>query len=498
VSFVKASFARPADVIRLRAAATPDATAFIEPGKRTTFAQLDRRSSQVAQALVAAGVRPGDRVAFLGANSPAFLEIVYGAAKAGAIATAINNRLSPTEVTAILADALPAVLVLDDARLEPPPGLVPTIVHLHAEYDRWLADRPARDPGHAPSPHDTAVVVYTSGTTGQPRGIMLTGDNLGRSAAHHDLELTTGSVIHSTVPWFQVSGLAPALAAHLEGAALLLETAASPDELLAMLSARLVSHATLAPATVAAMTGLPRARRSDWSALRHITYAGPGLTTATVDAATAVFGCRFVQTYGLTEAAGAVTILSPDDHRLESRLQSVGRPVPGMWVRVVDPVTLDDVPAGARGEILVGGGQVMRGYWRRPEATQRSIVDGWLRTGDVGSLDAHGYLHLHDRVKDLIVSRGEAVYPAEIERVLTGHPDLVEAAVVGVPTRRGESPYAVVVPRAGRTPNEAELLSWCRHRLARFKCPVGVSVVDTLPRNTSGKLQKHRLRTALR
>jgi acyl-CoA synthetase (AMP-forming)/AMP-acid ligase II len=170
--------------------------------------------------------------------------------------------------------------------------------------------------------------------------------------------------------------------------------------------------------------------------------------------------------------------------------------MPGVEVRIVDPATLTDLPPGTRGEVWIGGGHVMRGYWHNPAATATTIVDGWVRTGDGGSFDGDGYLYLHDRIKDMIVSGGENVYPAEVESVLTGHPDLAEVAVVGVPSARwGESPVAVVVARTGHQPDEAEVIAWCRERLAHFKCPVAVHVVEALPRNASGKLLKHALRS---
>jgi acyl-CoA synthetase (AMP-forming)/AMP-acid ligase II len=480
-----------ADVIRRRAAATPDLTAMIEPGRTTTFADLDRRSNQVAQALIARGVAPGDRVAFIGANSPLFLEVLYGATKAGAIATAVNNRLAPPEIAAILADAAPAALVVDDPGLASGPALT---------GDGWFADASTVDPLVPRGPDDTAVIFYTSGTTGLPKGIMLSGDNLGQALAtmHYDMDLTTDSVAMAPIPYFHISGLGLALVANLNGAALLLETATDHDGLVTLLSERRVSHAAVVPTILQTLLNLPRTHETDWSALKYLVYGAMPIPLPVIRQATEVFGCRFIQSYGLTESTGGVTVLWPDDHFVEKRLRSVGRPMPGVEVKVVDPVTLAPLPPGRRGEVLIGGGHVMRGYWRRPEETAATIVDGWVRTGDGGSFDEDGYLYLHDRIKDMIVSGGENVYPAEVESVLTGHPAVAEVAVVGVPSDRwGESPVAVVVPRTGATVDEAEVIAWCRERLAHFKCPVAVHVVEALPRNASGKLLKHVLRTRL-
>ena len=490
-----------ADIIRHRAAATPDLIAMIEPGRTTaaglspreatTFADLDRRSNQVAQALIAKGVRPGDRVAFIGANSPAFLEVLYGATKAGAIATAVNNRLAPAEIAAILADASPAAVVVDDPALAPVPALT---------GDDWFSDASTVDPRVPRGPDDTAVIFYTSGTTGLPKGIMLSGDNLGQALAtmHYDMELTTDSVAMAPIPYFHISGLGLALVANLNGAALLLETATDHNGLITLLSERRVSHAAVVPTILQILLNLPRTRETDWSALKYLVYGAMPIPLPVIRQATEVFGCRFIQSYGLTESTGGVTVLWPEDHFVEARLRSVGRPMPGVEVTVVDPVTLAPLPPGSRGEVMIGGGHVMRGYWRRPAETAATIVDGRVRTGDGGSFDEDGYLYLHDRIKDMIVSGGENVYPAEVESVLTGHPSVLEVAVVGVPSERwGESPVAVVVPRDGAAIDEAEMIAWCRERLAHFKCPVAVHVVEALPRNASGKLLKHVLRRTL-
>jgi acyl-CoA synthetase (AMP-forming)/AMP-acid ligase II len=492
---------RVADIVRRRAAATPSLVAVVEPHRSTTFGELDERSSRVAQALLALGVGPGDRVAYIGANAPEFLEVLYGAAKAGAIATAVNNRLAPPEIAAILTDAEPAVLVVDQPSLVPPAHGVPHVVTTGPGYEAWLSAADTADPLVPVAPGDTAVIFYTSGTTGRPKGIMLSGDNLGQALAtmHYDMELTTTSVAMAPIPYFHISGLGLALVANLNGAALLLQTASGPDELMTLLSARRVSHAAVVPTILQTLLNLPRSRETDWSALRYLVYGAMPIPLPVIRAATDVFGCQFLQSYGLTESTGGVTVLWPQDHLpppgKERRLRSVGRPMPGVEVRVVDPATLQDLPAGERGEVMIGGGHVMRGYWRNPEATAATVVDGWVRTGDGGSFDEDGYLYLHDRIKDMIVSGGENVYPAEVESVLTGHPDLAEVAVVGVASARwGESPVAVVVPRAGREPDEAEVIAWCRERLAHFKCPVAVHVVEALPRNASGKLLKHALR----
>ncbi|MCT9935313.1 long-chain-fatty-acid--CoA ligase [Planotetraspora sp. A-T 1434] len=501
---------RLADILRRRAAATPDLPAVIEPDRVTTFAQLDARSSQVARALLADGVKAGDRVAYIGVNAPSFLEVLYGSAKIGAIATAVNNRLAPAEVTQILRDAEPAVLVLGagDERLAPEPGAVPSLLRVvtaaagATPYGEWLDAQPATDPGVLPDPGDTALIFYTSGTTGLPKGIMLTGRNLGQALAtmHYEIDLDETSVAMAPIPYFHISGLGLAMVAAVNGAALLLEMATAPEDLRDLLISRRVSHAALVPTLIQRLVSLPGVSSHDWSALKYVVYGASPIPLPVIRAATDAIGCSFLQSYGLTESTGGVTVLRPEDHLpdpgQERRLLSAGRPMHGVPMRIVDPETLKDVAPGERGEVLIGGGHVMTGYWRNPAATEAAILPGgWLRTGDGGSFDEDGYLYLHDRIKDMIVSGGENVYPAEVESVLTGHPAVLEVAVIGVPSERwGEVAHAVVVLRPGAAANGEELIAWSRERLAHFKCPSGVSFVETLPRNASGKLLKTRLR----
>ncbi|GAA3207875.1 long-chain-fatty-acid--CoA ligase [Actinocorallia longicatena] len=503
---------RLADILRARAAATPDAPAVIEPGRTTTFGELDARASQVAQALFGDGVRSGDRVAYIGVNAPSFLEVLFGAAKLGAVATAVNNRLNPAEVAQILADAEPAVLVLGagDGELAPAEGTIPSLTRVVTTdgdagttgFEAWIADRPGVDPGVEPDPEDTAVIFYTSGTTGLPKGIMLSGRNIGQALAtmHYEIELDGTSVAMAPIPYFHVSGFGLALVALLNGSALLLEMATDPAALRDLLISRRVSHAALVPTLIQRLIALPGVAEEDWSALKYVVYGASPIPLPVIHAATTTIGCKFLQSYGLTESTGGVTMLNPGDHLPgpgeEHRLRSAGRPMPGVELKIVDPETLEELAPGERGEVIIGGGHVMKGYWRRPAETEATFLpDGWLRTGDGGSLDGDGYLYLHDRLKDMIVTGGENVYPAEVESVLSGHPSVAEAAVIGVPSDRwGETPFAVVVPRPGTVLDPGELIAWTRDRLAHFKCPTAVTVVDVLPRNASGKLLKNRLR----
>ena len=504
-----------ADVLRRRAAATPDKVAILQTSSQTTFAELDARASQVAQALLHDGVAPGDRVAYIGGNSAAFLEVVNGAGRMGAVSVAVNNRLTAAEVSVIVTDAEACLVVLgaESAALAGPLmalACVRRVVCLDggtaaSDYDTWLAPHKARDPGFRFAPEQPSLLFYTSGTTGQPKGIMISGDNLGsaQGAGRGEISFSEDSVAMAPIPFFHIAGFGLALTAVLNGSALLLEMPASITGLIELIASRRVTHAVMVPTVLQAVLNDPASRTTDWSTLEYVVYGASPIPVSVITAATEVLGCQFLQSYGLTETAGGVTLLRPEDHRADElhprRLSSAGRALPGIELRIVDPVTLDDVPVGAHGEVLVRGGQVMVGYWRRVDETATALLPGgWLRTGDGGSLDEHGYLYLHDRLKDMIISGGENVFPAEVESLLTEHPAVAEVAIIGVPSQSwGESAFAVVVLRDGCELTEAELLDWARARMAHFKCPVGMRVVSALPRNASGKLLKAQLRADL-
>ncbi|GAA3523070.1 fatty acid--CoA ligase [Aeromicrobium panaciterrae] len=500
------------DILRKRAAATPDLPAVITPDGVTSFAELDREANRVAQALLRDGVVPGDRVSYIGENAPSFLAVLYGASKMGAIPTALNFRLAVPEIEYILGNGEPTVVVLgrEQERLAQAAAAISsvrTVVTVAAgpgsvAYDDWLSGVSDDDPGYSRDPDDTALMFYSSGTTGRPKGIELTGANLGQALAamHYLLELDTTAVALAPVPFFHVSGLGLAMVSTLNGSALLLRNPTSPADLCQILQEDKVTHAVAVPTVIQFLIALPEVREADWSHLRYMIYGAAPMPEPVLREATELLGCKFLQSYGLTESTGGVTILLPEDHAVSGgtthRLRSVGRPMPNVPVRIVDPETLEDLPVGERGEVLIGGGHVMRRYWRNEDATAASITpDGWLRSGDGGSFDADGYLYLHDRIKDMIVSGGENVYPAEVESILTGHPAIAQAAVVGVPDERWtEVPIAVVVLAEGQSATEAEIIAWARDQMAHFKAPTRVSFVDALPLNASGKLLKTQLR----
>ena len=305
-----------ADIIRKRAAITPGAIAFTKAGRLTSFAELDQRSSQVALALQRKGVCPGDRVAFIGASGPEFAEVMYGAAKCRAIFTAVNNRLSAREVLAILADAAPRVVVVDP-RAAPLVADVGTLgfdcdtLITDLDYLAWRDYARPYDPGEEAAPDETALILYTSGTTGVPKGVELTGRNLGCALheLHASIGLDTGSVCAAPIPFFHIAGLGMLLAANLNGGNLLLEQQADIAGVLRLLVDRKVTHAVLVPTVLQRLLALPEARTADWSALSYVVYGASPIPLPVLRDATEIIGCSFLQSYGLTESTGGFTLL---------------------------------------------------------------------------------------------------------------------------------------------------------------------------------------------
>jgi long-chain acyl-CoA synthetase len=487
------------------------ARALTAAGRSTTFGELDARSSQVAQALAADGVGPGDRVALLAKNVPECFELLFGAAKLGAVYVPVSWRLAPPEVAAIVGDAGASVLVvaedhgpvLDRIRDDLAGVKRVVVVGDHAEhpsYDDWAGGHPPVDPGHEAAAGDVVMQLYTSGTTGVPKGVMLTEANLHSLAVTGaSLGLDETSVNLVAMPLFHIGGIGYGLIGMSSGCHTVLLREVDPAAMLREVVDHGVTNLFAVPAVLQALLATPGVDDVDFSSLRAITYGASPISVDVLSRSMATFGCRFVQVYGLTETTGTVVLLPPEDHIAEGtnhRLRSAGRAVPGAELRIVAPGADEAAAVGEVGEIWVRSPQNTPGYWNKPEETARSLTpDGWLLTGDAGYLDADGYLYLHDRVKDMIVSGGENVYPAEVENVLMSHPGVADVGVIGVPSDRwGETVKAIVVKAPGADVDPAALIAFARERLAAYKCPTSVDFADALPRNPSGKILKRELR----
>ncbi|MBV8951316.1 MAG: long-chain-fatty-acid--CoA ligase [Actinobacteria bacterium] len=500
-----------ADVVRVHGAQRPDAIALTMGTRDLTFRELDRRSNQVAQALRGAGVERGDRVAFIDKNGIEWFEVTFALAKLGAVNVSVNWRLAPVEMAQIIDDAQAEVVIvgpdfvdhIDKIRAEL--RRVHTIVALAPHerwpvYEQWLSSSSADDPGVESSGDDIAFQLYTSGTTGLPKGVMLTNDNFfaGVTGLAEQWRFTDDSVNLAMMPLFHIAGAGWSMVGLSQGCRTVVLRDVDPTELLRVIPAHGVTNAFMVPAVIQFLLMTPGVESTDFSSLRALVYGASPIADTVLVRAIETFGCELIQVYGLTETTGAITQLDGVDHDPVGKprlLRSCGKPYPWVEVRIVDATTGDDVPPGEVGELWTRSHQNMPGYWNAPDATAAAITpDRWFRTGDAAYTDEDGYLFLHDRLKDMIVSGGENVYPAEVENVLMTHPDVADVAVIGVPDERwGEAVKAVVVCVGSRVSAE-ELIAFARERLAGYKLPKSVDFAESLPRNPSGKLLKRQLR----
>ena len=501
-----------AGIIRAHGADQPDAPALQIGDRSVTFGELHARSSQVAQALAAAGVKAGDRVAFIDKNGLEWFEVPFALAKLGAVNVSVNWRLAPAEMLQIIDDAQAEVVIVGPEfighveKIEGELSRVHTVVAIGGherwtEYEAWVAPHPAEDPGVEPTGPDVAFQLYTSGTTGLPKGVMLTNDNFfkGVMGIAGQWRFTTDSVNLAMMPMFHIAGAGWSMVGLYFGCNTVVLRDVDPTEILRVIPAHRITNAFMVPAVIQFLLITPGVDDTDFSSLRTLVYGASPITDKVLIAGMERFGCEFIQVYGLTETCGAITQLDGADHDPEHRphlLRSCGRPYPWVEMRVVDNATGEDVALGQVGELWTRSHQNMAGYWNNPEATaQATTPDGWFKTGDAGFVDADGFVFLHDRVKDMIVSGGENVYPAEVENVLMRHPAVADVAVIGVPDEKwGEAVKAVVVKAPDADVSESDIIAFARESLAGYKLPKSVDFADALPRNPSGKLLKRELR----
>ena len=480
-----------ADTLRWRARRHPDLPASWYQGRSRTFAELDRSTSELAAGLADSGIKPGDHICILDKNSDEYYELMVAATKAGAIATPINWRLTAPEVAKIAGDAQPALMVTGQ-EFKP--------VADEAGYPGITFGDLPRRPGAPDLRRDAEDLVawqlYTSGTTGLPKGAMLTHVNLVGllgSLGYEVPELRQGGRSLVAMPLYHIGGSGWATAVMASGSCMVFTREVIPQELLRVIAEQHIETAFLVPAVLLFMTQLPEAASADFSSLRNILYGASPIAPAVLQRAIETFKCRFTQVYGLTETTGAITALQFEDHHGEPML-SCGRASFGGDVTILDPEGRQ-LPFGTLGEIAYRGPGVMAGYWNRPRDTEAVIRDGWFHTGDAGTMDEAGFIYIKDRIKDMIVSGGENIYPAEVEAVLAGHPAVADVAVIGVPDSRwGETVKAVVVRKPGAELDAEALIAWSRDQLAGFKRPQSVDFVESIPRNPSGKILKRELR----
>jgi acyl-CoA synthetase (AMP-forming)/AMP-acid ligase II len=503
------------DIVRFQARERGEKTAFLFEGRRTSYADFDAHTNRVANALIAEGVGPQGRVAFLDKNSDLFYEVVFGCAKANAVSVGINWRLAPPEVAYIVDDSGAEVLFVGPdfhglvEQIAPELKSVKRIVAMApghggwVDFASWRDAHPGTDPGVPSARDDIAIQMYTSGTTGHPKGVQLANRaflDLRLEAPADDMEWnewTGDDVSLVAMPSFHIGGAGWGIQGVTAGAENIVVSEFEPGEVLSIIESHRVTKLFMVPAAMRLCLHHPKCRETDFSSVKYILYGASPIPLDLLREAIEVFQCGFVQLYGMTETTGTATYLPPKDHDPTGRsekMKSAGKPMPGVSVKVVDDAG-DPVPARQVGEICLASRANMAGYWNLPEATAKTLVDGYVHTGDAGYLDEDGYVYVHDRVKDMIVSGAENVYPAEVESAIFGHPAVADVAVIGVPDEKwGEAVKAMVVLKPGAEATADDIVAFARQRIAGYKTPKSVDFVPELPRNPSGKILKRELR----
>jgi acyl-CoA synthetase (AMP-forming)/AMP-acid ligase II len=485
----------------------PDGLAFDQDGRRTNFAEADRLTRQLIALLQSRDIAPGDRISWLGKNRDTYFLLYIAAARMGAVMVPIGWRLAPREIAYILGDT-EAKLLFADAEFVDIAHQVAGEVSANPEVIEAEAARMAAggfEPADytPPGPHDPVLQLYTSGTTGNPKGAMLTNTNLlgliqlGNAAGLDWLAYEPDDCMLVAMPCAHIGGTGMVNIAVANGIRSLVQAEFSPVGVLDAIEAG-ATHMFVVPAALQMVVQHPRAATTDFSNCKYLMYgAAPMPLELLKEAVRTMPTTKFLQAYGMTETSGTISALPPEDHSTEGnqRMRSAGKALPGVQIEVRGANNVE-VPRGDIGEVCILSPSNTPGYWKLPEATAKTIdPDGWLHTGDAAVMDADGYIYIQDRIKDMIISGGENVYPAEVESAIYGHPAIAEVAVIGVPSAKwGEEVKACVVAKPGCEIDEADVIAWARERIAAFKAPKSVDVIPLMPRNASGKILRRELR----
>ncbi len=495
--------------LRFRATERPDEPAIICEDRQVTYAELHRESNRVAHALRAAGLGRGARVAYLGKESEHYYEIALACAKAETVLVPVNWRLTAKEVDYILRDSETELLFVERELVKVVEALpsLKTVVHLDTDSERaaglkeWTSPHPDTDVTPSTGPDDAIVQIYTSGTTGLPKGVVLPQRSFytfldGLVSEGLDwMDWQPGDRNLISLPGFQIAGFSSAMQAFIAGATNVVMRMFVSQEALEQIEKVGVTTTFAAPAMLAMILAEPGATRDSFKTMRKLVYGGSPISEPLLKQCMDMIDCDFLQIYASTETGNVAACLPPFDHVPGSpRLKAAGRAYPGVELKVVDREG-KEVPTGELGEVCVYTPAHMIGYWNKAEETEKTLVDGWIHTGDAGYLDDDGYLYLGDRIKDLIIVAGQNVYPAEVEAAIAQHPAVADVAVIGVPDERwGEAIRACVVLRPGEEATPRQLTLAAREHLADFKIPSQWDFVAGLPRNPAGKILRRILR----
>ena len=498
------------DLFRWRINQSPHNVAFKFLDKETTYQDFDSSANKVAQGLIAEGCKPNARVAFLGKNSDTF-EFFYGNMKSRTVPVAINWRLAAPEIAFILNDSESEILFVDgefDELIKQVENEIPkvrkiiTIGNSNADWENYKAWRDRQeniDPMLASKSEDDVLQMYTSGTTGLPKGAQLTNANILNAAPMVDQtwckDWHEGSVNLICMPVFHVAGGLYAILGAIFGCKNIIIPEVDPGLILALIESEKIELALFVPAVILFLLQHPKSEETDFTSLRQVVYGASPIAEDTLIKAIETMQCDFWQVYGLTETCGMATTMTPEYHDpAKGKLRSCGQPYPGIEIKIVD-TNNNQLGTGEVGEILIKSGTVMKSYWNRSKATAETIVDDWFYSGDAGFFDEDGFLFIHDRVKDMIISGAENIYPAEVENALMSHPQILDAAVVGIPDEKwGGTVMGFVILAEDASISEDEIIAYSREKIAGFKCPKTIKFINEIPRNPTGKVLRRKLR----
>ena len=497
------------ELFNWRVEQTPDLVAHKFLDRETSYKELDHLSNKVANGLIKEGCKPDTRIAYYGKNSDYFFEFLVGTMKSATVAVGVNWRLAPPEVVYVLNDSASEVLFVGEEFypvIEQIKDEIPQIKKIiavddtHETFESYIAWRDSQaddDPGISTSLDDDIIQLYTSGTTGHPKGVQLTNQNF--SSANDTIEgivpFEEGTPNLVCMPGYHVAGTNWGIWGLVNGCKNIIIADIDPVLILELIEKEKIRSSLFVPAVILFLVSIPQSAETDFSSLKFVLYGASPIADDTILKAQEIMKCDLFQVYGLTETAGAITILMPEDHDPEKgKLRSCGKALNSVEIKVIDEEG-NEVKTGEIGEVISKSPLNMKGYWNRPDATEDAIKDGWFYSGDAGFFDDDGYLYIHDRVKDMIVSGGENIYPAEVENALMSHPEIADAAVIGVPDDKwGESVKGFVVLQPDSSLDETEIISYTRTQIAGYKCPKTINFIEALPRNPSGKILRRELR----
>ena len=477
--------------------------------RETSYKELHIASNKIANGLIKLDCAPDSRIAYLGKNSDYFFEFLAGTIKSGTVAVGVNWRLAPPEVKYVLDDSSSEIIFVGkefypivEQIIDELPDIKKVIAvdgehETFEDFISWRDKQEETDISIKTLDNDDILQLYTSGTTGYPKGVQLTNKNF--TAANEAIENLvpfqekTPNLV--CMPGYHIAGTNWGLWGLVYGCKNIIIEDIDPGLILSLIETEAIRSSLFVPAVILFLVSHPDAVKTDFSSLNFVLYGASPIADDTILKAKEIMDCDLFQVYGLTETTGAITIMMPEDHDPDrGKLRSCGKALEGVELKVVDD-NGNSLPTGEIGEVVTKSELNMKGYWNRPEATEEAIVNGWFYSGDAGYFDEEGYLFIHDRVKDMIVSGGENIYPAEVENALMSHDLILDAAVIGIPDKKwGETVKGYVVLAPEIKLSEDEIISYVRTQIAGYKCPRSINFIEALPRNPSGKILRRELR----